>query len=104
MVSQKRVLSSFHLHLLFFSKEAKGSHGNLWAGHQIGMVPTRDMDQFWQKRVCNLFHGGYCYFFSRVSCVVLICFSDFHSRSASRPVTVPGSLQVQHFPNLEAFL
>ena len=38
------------------------------------------------------------------SCFVLLCFSDFHSRSASKPVAVPGSLQLQLFTNLEAFL
>ena len=38
------------------------------------------------------------------SCFVLPCFNDFHSRSASKPVTVPGSLLLQLFTNLEAFL
>ena len=38
------------------------------------------------------------------SCFVLLCFSDFHSRSASKPMTVPGSLLFQLFTNLDAFL
>ena len=37
------------------------------------------------------------------SCFVPLCFIDFHPRSASRHVTVPWSLLLQLFTNLEAF-